>query len=424
MKKTLLLGLICLSISTLNAQTIDTVSMGPGYANNKWYSLTNDEQASSSAANWDLAFSTGSFSSALLINESVADLYVVNGAAPADFLTIDTTGISSWDKLYNSDTTWEYGAFNRPANGDFDYGFGTYNMVTHNINANRVFIYKYKSGSYKKLYIQMNYMGTGQGYDVVITSANLDNSDQQEYTFNKLGYASKNFVYYSFADSTVLDREPARTDWDLLMTRFIAEDYNGASNQLVTGILHNTGVSVAEARDLADADNYTDYQAHEFQTNISTIGWDWKVLDYTSPGFPYIIEDSLVYFVKTQSNEIYKVIMKEFIGSSAGSFIFSKERLLSSGIFNSNKEEIATLSLYPNPNSNGVLTVVYEFQKAGNNISLSITDLMGRTVYANELPYSSGLQQTLIPTSDLSKGVYIVNVRSGNQLSQQKLVIN
>src|SRR5690606_26268739 len=103
MKKYLLIGALCLSINTLHAQIIDTVSMGQGYANNVWYSLANDEQASSPATNWDIAFSTGNFSSAVLFNESIADLYVVNGAMPADFLTIDTNGISAWDKLYNSD---------------------------------------------------------------------------------------------------------------------------------------------------------------------------------------------------------------------------------------------------------------------------------------------------------------------------------
>lgn len=423
MKKIILSTILGVFTTALMAQN-DTVSMGASYANNKWYSLTNGEQGSQPANNWDLGFSTGSFESSLIFNESIASLYVIPGSTPATFSSADTAGLSTWDKLYNSDTTWEYGAFNRPASGSFDYGYGTYNMANHNIDGNRVFAIKYTNGTCKKLYIQLNYLGSGLGYDVVVVSANIDNSDEQTYTFNKLAYTGKNFVYYSVLNNTHIDREPATSDWDLLMTKYVAANYGTAVNQLVTGVLQNKGVKVAEARNIGDKETYTDYSAHEFQSNISTIGEDWKALDYSAPGFPFVVKDSLVYFVKAKDGDIYKVIFRGFIGSSAGSFIFTKEKLSGTGFFNAKKENVATLAIYPNPNSNGTLTIVYNFEKPENTIGLTISDLYGKVVFQQEYQNGNGLQQELVSTSNLAKGVYIVSIRSGNQHAQQKLIIN
>lgn len=422
-KKLLLFIIISLFTGYLSAQQIiDTVSMGAAYVNNKWYSLANDEQGIQAANNWDLGFATGTFESALIFNETVGNVYVIPESTPGTFSTADTVGLSNWSPLYNSDTTWDYGALNRPATGAMDYGYGTYNPITHNIDGNRVFVIKYTNGSCKKFYIQQNYLGGSLGYNIIVTSADINNSNEQTLTFNKSTYQSKNFVYFSVLSNTTIDREPASENWDLLFTKYVAANYGTATNQLVTGVLQNRNIQVAEARGIEDVETYTNYSAHPFQNNISTIGADWKQLDYSTPGFPFIIKDSLIYFVKTRNNDIYKLVFTGFIGSSAGSFIFNKEKLTSTGLISNSKNSIA-LTLYPNPNKDGLLNVIYSSEVAEEFTNLIIHDVYGKMIFQKQLSPTTGLQQLSISTSTFTSGIYVITLRSKTHELQQKLIV-
>lgn len=409
MKKSILSLVAVLSGIALNAQVIDTVIVGSGYANNVFYSLENDEQAVVSATAWDIAFATSlnpssDLTTSILFNYKTGSLYEIPGSDPADFDNADTTGLSTWGPLFNSDTTWAKGAFNNTEFlGGYDYGWGTYDAVTHmGIAANRVFIIKYSDNTYKKLKIDLSF---SSGY--TLTVANLDNSSPLTLNIPVTPYSAKNFVYASITAGTVLDLEPEATAWDL---KFHQYPYLALGGYPVAGIFHNYGTTAAEVHDV-NAAAYTDYGSQAFQSDISVIGYDWKNAQAGT------VEDSLVYFVKTQDESVWKLVMTGFISGASGngSYIFSKQNLTALAL---KENQQIVFDVYPNPATDKV-TIALD-----NNTETTVTviDMTGRTVHT-ETVQQNGLALVQLNVSDFNAGMYSVICSSAGSAAVKKLVI-
>ena len=85
----------------------DSISMGAGYADEVFYSLENGVLKTSPRSSWDIAFSTDPMSSTILVNEGYGiELYTYPSGDQAAWDDVDTTGISDWPLMYNSDTSW------------------------------------------------------------------------------------------------------------------------------------------------------------------------------------------------------------------------------------------------------------------------------------------------------------------------------
>ena len=431
MKKTVLIfTALALASATGYAQTTvtDTVSMGAGYANNVWYSLENDEQGTpASATEWDIAIAattsmTSSMTTSIFFNPKVGRVYEIPGSDPANLATEDSTGLSGWTPLYNSDTSWAEGALNRTTSqGALDYGWGSYaGSPTHNVEANRVFLIRYNDTTFIKFHVTM----LTQQNKYVLTFDNLDNSDLYADTIDVTNYDTKNFAYYSFRNKAKLDREPAKTSWDLLFTQYqsTSEPYMSSYTQTVGGVLHNVGVEVAQANNVNQAD-FVDYASLTFSPKINTIGFDWKEVNLSGTGNPFILDDSVVYFVKDLAGSIWKLVFTGFDGSATASFIFDKTKLTSAGITNTADEAVATVALYPNPAVGQQVTLLYSFNATVSDARVVISDMAGRAVRTETLPVVTGLQQHRLSTTDLQPGVYIVNVATNKGNMQQKLVI-
>ena len=210
MKKLLTITLITFLLSSMNlvAQPIeDSVAMGNGYANNVFYSMQNGEIADADNTGWDIAFDTRVLTAAILTNgPSGVELYTYPNADTSGWNAIDTTGIGGWTPMFNSPYDWEDGAFNRNS-GEFpDYGWGKYNMATHNLVGDSVYVIKLSDESWKKIWIvkKLSSLNT-----YVFRVANLDNSDEQEITIDNNDYISKQLVYYSLTEMKVKDLQPA-----------------------------------------------------------------------------------------------------------------------------------------------------------------------------------------------------------------------
>ncbi len=429
MKSFILTAAMVLALLQLNAQTvIDTVSIGAGYANHVWYSLENDEVAAAPKNNWDIAFETSGFGSSIHVNAGAGAELWVYSTDTTEWGTVDTTGLSTLSKLYNSDTTWAIGAFDGIAdpNDDFDLGWGTYSLATHTVTGDKIYIIKLTDGSYHKIWIKSLASGT-----FTFRHANVNGSGDMTHTIAKADYATKNFVAYSLVNHAVVDREPTSDDWNLVFGSYFASVPDGTGGFLpygVTGVRSNIGVDVAVAENLADAANYADYEAETFQSNITTIGHYWKSINMST--FQWDITDSLAYFVGTQDGDIWKLIFTEFSGSSTGNFIFTKEKLVEAdtvsqnptGIFGTEKLA-ATITVYPNPSNGQDVTVVYNVLNGTDAGSINVYDLAGRQVYAAQVNASNGIQQHRLPTQTLNAGIYIVTLTVNGQQTQQKLII-
>ena len=108
--------------------------------------------------------------------DSGVELYTYPDGTIDDWAALDTTGID-WTPMYNSLETFDMGAFNANTipGDDFDYGWGRYNMSTHVISGDSLFVIKTISGAYKKMaIIQKNPMANTWQFKY----ANLDGSDE------------------------------------------------------------------------------------------------------------------------------------------------------------------------------------------------------------------------------------------------------
>lgn len=423
MKKQLLsLGLLIGLGLNSNAQVvIDTVSVGAGYANQKWYSLQNDELGTQSKDNWDLAFEISGYTASILANVQKTNFAVYRAPyAIAQYAAIDTAGISSWPMLYNSDTTWTSGAFNSTANlsNSFDLGWGTYNSVTHIITGDSCYVVKLSPTTYKKLkLVDLN------GGTYSFEYANLDGSASQSQSVVKGNYTGKNFIYFDMSANAVVDREPAASSWDLTFVKYISFVPPSGTPYAVTGVLSNKGVLVAQADNVPSPVSYTNFSAHNFQTAINTIGYDWKEINMST--FAWDIKGDTVFFVKDKPGSIWKLRFTKFSGSSTGNFIFSKEKLSSVGIHELNGN-MASMALYPNPSSGNSVNLLLSVNAFAPHAALAIYDINGKLISETAINELNADQINTVPvnTDGLSNGVYIINVSVNGASVNQKLIIN
>lgn len=414
MKKTLQIVALCLFTAHFGyAQSEDTVSVGAGYANQTWYNVETKAKHSVPLNNWDLGFEISGFSASILFNNASGNtLFAVPNvsASEQNFLALDTSGINQWQKLYNSDTSWNLGAFNQNLSADpFDLGWGVYNMNTHIITGDSLYVIKFADGTYQKLWL-INLMGGVYNFRF----ANLDGTDDTQASITKSNFSGKNFGYYSIKNKTAVDREQLNSDYHLIFSKYITFLPTPYS---VTGVLLNKGIQAIKASKVDVSTVKPD--AYSYSDKINTIGYDWKRYDFT---LGYVIEDSLAFFVKSDSNSIYKLILTGFGGSADGNFMLNSEKLNTTGVFNQEHKHIGAFSIYPNPAANEDITLVYDVQSELKNINVSVRALDGKLMLEESIATTKGLQQHHITTSQLPKGVYIVTVEAAKQVSYQKLI--
>lgn len=406
--KKIILGLsILFSGAIATAQVItDTVSLGAGYANQAWYSLNTGDKLVASKAEWDIAFDCSSFGYSILTNSANGvTLWNYSSADTSGWATVDTTGISAWEKRYNGDTSWEDGAFSRYGSANqFDVGWGIYSTLTHFIVGDSIQIIKLANGAYKKISIQGLVSGAFR-----FKYANLDGSDEQQVSLSKSTYSGKNFAYYSLQNNTALNREPASANWDLLFTNYIAFI---PSAYTVSGVLLNNNTTAAKVGGVGDKETFNDWQSATFVTAINTIGYDWK----SFTGGQYVFKDSLVYLVKTKVGDVWKLIFRGFGGSANGNFIFTKERIYKSTTGLNQVENSLTVVVYPNPivSGNDVNVLLPETGLA----QITITDLSGRVHTTTQVMGSAA-----VSTTQLAAGVYIMQITQNGKVAHQKLII-
>lgn len=83
----------------------------------------------------------------------------------------------------------------------------------------------------------------------------------------------------------------------------------------------------------------------------------------------------------------------------------------------------ATMALYPNPVSNGNLTVLYNLEESVNQASVKVYDLMGKLVYQQKTSNSSGLNKQKIDLNNIKAGAYVVVLEFDNIHLHKKLIV-
>jgi hypothetical protein len=93
----------------------------------------------------------------------------------------------------------------------------------------------------------------------------------------------------------------------------------------------------------------------------------------------------------------------------------------SAGIYE-NTNNMVSLNIYPNP-SNGDFIVSYTLVNT-DKVSISIYDFMGKKVDSKIVNGTLGLNTVSISGNEYAKGIYLVEITTGNKKETKKLVVN
>lgn len=409
-----------LTVNTVSSQSNvyqhDTISMEPGKTHDVFYSLKTGESWQQIRSDWDIQFSTHVFDVTIRTNgTSGVVLYTYPNSGISGWNSIDTTGLSTWAPLNDSDQDWEMGAFNQNGYGDLDYGWGVYNMVTHIITGDSLYLLKLPSGSFLKLWIVEKNPVTNI---YKFKFANLDGTGETEEVLNCNDFSAKNFVGYNFTTQEFVDREPASADWDLLFTKYMTF-YMNVMWYPVTGVLQNYNVEVAS---YAMDTTFMDFTIDALDsTTISTIGNYWfKLLGGMPPS--YEVDDSLVYFASDQESSIWKLVF-EYYSSAEGKVGFRKMLVEDNSSISEIPGTVAgNIAISPNP-AKAQTQLLFTADKSGL-AELNILNLSGQLVSRRNISYTPGLNNVNLDVSELPAGVYMVTLRAENTLLRNKLIKN
>ncbi len=399
-----------LLVTALRAQETVTVTTGPSNSLQTFYSLQNGILESRELAEWDLAFEITGFTASILVNtakgmQAYKAPYGIN-----EWASVDTNGMAAtWTRIHNSDLSWSQGALNQGlTSNEFDLGWGVYNVITHTVAGDSIFVVKFADQQWKKLRID------GLAANVYsFTWSDLDGGNEQTGSLAKGPYMAKNFGYYSLENGTALDREPATAEWDLLFTKyeaFVPTAYP------VAGVLLNKNVTALRIDGVPPSQ--TSWMDGEYSSDINAIGFDWK--SFNMQTFQYEYNEELTFYVADQQGNIWKLVFIEYGGSANGDMTFTQEMVSATSV-----EDLAAaaprFTVFPNPTDDGNVQMLVDAEV--RTAMVTVIDLGGRVVAQHQYAGLNGGSLRSLDVSALTSGMYLVRLDADGASASTRLVI-
>ncbi|MFB9051865.1 T9SS type A sorting domain-containing protein [Formosa undariae] len=416
MKTTLQLLCFLCCFTTAFAQEIDvSLSMQPNYESTVYYNLDTQAETSFTADAWDIGFLRTSSMSMSIRTNALVDVFEASNNTN-DWSAIDVANEANWTKLYNGDTDWTSGSID---SGSASYGWGNYNMANHHVLGSVIFVLKYADGTYAK-FINEDFYG-GYTFKYATWDGTTWSDDKTETIANSENENNR-FNYFSLKNGSKVIAEPAMDAWHLVFNRYYTDIEDNEGNlvkYLVTGILTNSGISVAindEENDNTDLSNLT------YSEDINTIGSDWKTFSMNT--YSYEVNPNKAYYIKTESGAIYRLVFTSFEGMSTGNLSFTYEDV-TQRLSIDNVNESISFGVYPNPTTDKKINLVYDVNAlTSSNNEVAIYALTGAKVFATSLKNNSGFYNKELQLDNLQSGIYILKFTSGNTSTTKKLILN
>ncbi len=292
----------------------DNFSVGQNFENMVYYSLQDGEVSQSPGNIWDISFDMRLTDLSVRINCGTGlSLYYYGPIEEWGNVSFEELDVSN--QLRNDPTSWSSGAFSQAINTDnlLDVGWGEYDLVTHIVTGDKVFVLVLPSGVYKKIAI----LSLDDGI-YSFKYANLDGTDEYQVQIDKADYYGKLHVFYDIENNQVLDLEP-ESEWDFIATRYI-DVIDGEFFYTVTGILTRNDVTSYQEDNLTDPFMDGIYDSSMLNDSINSIGYDWKL--YTMGG--YFVVDERCYFINDNLGNTWRVVFTSFDGSTTGNIQIGK----------------------------------------------------------------------------------------------------
>lgn len=431
MKRLLTIILSGLVFINIQAQVVANDSAETGIDNKQttFYSLATGQRTVTGNNNWHLAITVRATQfpaspiggTTIRINEAFGTkVYYVPNANAANFAGLDTTGYRNWTVLHDVDSALDDGALNsnRDRTNVYDFGWGTYNASTHDVVGDSLYLIQLPNGELKKFLV----VNLDRDTAFNLKYSNIDNSDIQTIHISKKQYLGKAFVYLNLANNTITDKEPFIPDWDLQFLKYSATDVITGKNVSTVGVWLNKGVSAAKRTHEDVLDN--NYSGLTFSTNLNAIGWNWKYpgnflsllsgKNYFDFLEFYEIQDSLTYFVRIKSGDVYKLVFTKY-NSNNGRINFYKEKMLNATGIEEETLPQSSIHLFPNP-ATSVVNIVLPSSSA----LLRVMDISGRLI--TETTATENVVQ--LNTSEFASGVYLLQTTIGGKSAVHKFVVN
>ncbi|TXI81547.1 MAG: T9SS type A sorting domain-containing protein [Flavobacteriales bacterium] len=415
MKHAVLLPAALLVALGSNAQTPTTVSIAAGYADQTFYSLANGVQVTSPLTSWDLAFEINGLTSTILVNTAKGLKVYETPVSVEDWETLVAPDVANWTLISNSDTDWSEGALSHGNNlsepDGLHLGWGEYDMDTHFVVGDKVYVVEVATDTYLKLRIDALIGGV-----YTFTYADLDGNNELSKELVKANFASKNYGYFNFTTGTTVDIEPVTSDWDLLFTKYTAlvESEGEVIPYNSTGVLQNKLVGVVEVDGVDPV--LASWAGEEFHAEINTIGYDWKSVDMVT--FQWNIDQDRTYFVQDRASNIWKLVFTGFGGSSTGNFNFTQELVSATNVAEAADQ---ALVVYPNPSTNGQLNIVLD-QEVRNG-TLTVLDRAGRLVKQQVVNGTGVLSTVPVDITGVEAGLYLVRLEAAGMVFTTRVVV-
>lgn len=409
----LFLSLFICSFFVSAQQDQASISMQSDYGERVFYDFSEGQAENFDKSSWDIAFlSNSQFNFASRINAGKGIEVYQASQDTADWDNLDPGNLANFTQLYNSDTTWTTGAFEK---GTATYGWGEYNSDDHVVEGTVLFMLKYPNGSFKKFWLK----SFADGYTFKYASWNVENEtweNEQTFTLPNSTNPDRLFNYYSLENDEVVVAEPQTSDWDIVFKQYSTEVQPGTP-YTVTGVFNHPKFEVAQNTQ-TEVGDYP--QNPDYQTEVNTIGYDWKSFN----GSGYTLENDRFYYLKNVENEtIYQLHFTNFEGSATGNVEFNYENITSQlSTVKLNKEQ--EFSLYPNPTINKKATLLFDNNSGNAKATVQVFNLSGQKILQTKLNPGSGFYKKELNFSSFSSGTYVVKFKSGQRIKTEKLIVN
>ncbi len=421
MKKGLLIVTILMSTfcQLANAQWAtwksDSVNMAPGITQDVFYSLENSTVKAEPSNNWILAFGTTMSTAGIWANHTAGVRVFRTGKHISQWNTIALAD-TSLEQLFNPDTSWDYGALNAKAASVYDYGWGVYNTVNHNVYGDSIFIVAQGNNFYQVVIDSMKGF-TNDYYTRVAPVGNA--AFTGSYIFKKAPkYSNSNFIHVRAGSMGLSDtlREPAKNTWDLQFTKYITPIAGGGgfTPYPVRGVLSNRGTQTARITGVSNESVATTYTSYPLNTKINNVGYDWKFFNGTFYEYP----DSLSYLIKSQAGSLWQIAFTEY-STTTGIIKFEKRQLGAPTSINEINNNAISFGVYPNPTFNK--TILALDSKVASTAVLNVVDMQGRIIMNRTVQIANGLNALEINLQSIQAGNYLITI-NGTNLSASKNV--
>jgi len=394
---------IIASVGVGFGQTSDSVETSGGTLD-VFYSFQNGEVRSESNTNWDMSFEITGFASGIHINAQAGCELYISPFTVEEWSSFDSTGMSSWEQSRNGHDSWSEGAFNSNLTSDFDLGWGMYDINSHAVKGDTVYLLKTRANVWKKIYIKSL---ASSKYTIVYSD--LDGSNEMEKVIDKGDYSDANFAYFDFATDSDLNREPAKADWDIVFTKYVLPIPAGPQVLYygVSGVKINKNYENAqrEGVDVMSDDTST----LVWNTSVSEIGSDWKTFNRTTSVYDIAADNS--YFVRTAAGAVWKIYFTKFEGMGSGTYWFNTKNINGTASLNEITENVNVI--YPNPVSSS-----FSIQAESTISQVQVMDVEGRTMGIwNEA-------QDAYDMSNLANGTYFILISTDKGVSVNRIQKN